>query len=107
MVPPEGVCYDQGVIQPLTISDPDEILTALGQIALRGSGFTTESLLESVLDAGFTEPIYLSATGEDPNAFYQGQAPAWATYQIREWKRVFTVSVGSSGERRSRITETP
>ena len=95
------------MVRPLTISDPEEILKVASEVALRGRGFTTESLLESLLDAGFTEPIYLSATGEDPNAFYQGTSPAWATYQVREWKRVFTVSIGSTGERHSRITETP
>ncbi len=93
--------------QPITIHDPEEIIKVLGEIVLKGYGFTSENLLESVLDDGFTEPTYLTATGEDPNAFYQGQAPAWANYQIREWKRVFTVSLGSNGERRCRITETP
>ena len=99
--------HDISAMKPLTLNGPEEIMKVLNEIALKGRGFTTENLLESALDAGFTEPIYLSASGEDPEAFYQGKAPAWATYQIREWKRVFMVSVGSSGERRFRITETP
>lgn len=94
-------------MEPLTLNGPEEIMKVLSEVALRGRGFTTDSLLDSVLDAGFTEPIYLSATGEDPEAFYQGKASAWANYQIREWKRVFTVSIGSTGERRFQITETP
>lgn len=95
------------MVQPITVHDPEEIIKVLGDIVLKGYGFTSENLLDSVLDDGFTEPTYLSANGEDPNAFYQGQAPAWANYQIREWKRVLTVSLGTNGERRCRITETP
>jgi hypothetical protein len=94
-------------VSPITVQNPDEILNLLADIALRGSGFTTESLLDYVLDEGFTEPIFLSASGEDPNAFYKGQPNAWAVYQIREWKRVLTISGGAGMERRARITETP
>jgi hypothetical protein len=35
-------------------------------------------LLDYVLDEGFTEPIYLNASGEDPDAFYKNQPQAWA-----------------------------
>ena len=91
----------------ITVQDPDEILTLLGDVALRGKGFTTESLLDYVLEEGFTEPIFLNATGEDPTAFYKGQPNAWAVYQVREWKRVLTISGGLGQERRARITETP
>jgi hypothetical protein len=94
-------------MNPITIQNPDEILTLLADIALRGKGFTTESLLDRVLDEGFTEPIYFNANGEDPDAFYKGQPNAWATYQVREWKRVLTVSGGPGKERRVQITETP
>lgn len=94
-------------MSPITVQNPDEILNLLADVALRGSGFTTESLLDYVLEEGFTEPIFLSATGEDPNAYYKGQPNAWATYQIREWKRVLTISGGAGQERRARITETP
>ncbi|MGQ0811637.1 MAG: hypothetical protein ACT4OO_10490 [Nitrospiraceae bacterium] len=92
---------------PITIQQSDDILTLLAEIALRGRGFTTECLLDYVLDEGFTEPIYLNASGEDPEAFYKGQANAWAIYQVREWKRVLTVSGGVGKERRVQITETP
>jgi hypothetical protein len=91
----------------ITIQNPDEILTVLADIALRGSGFTTESLLDYVLEEGFTEPIFLNASGEDPTAFYKGLPNAWAIYQVREWKRVLTVSGGPGKERRVQIRETP
>ena len=94
-------------MNPLTIQNPDEILTVLADVTLRGTGFTTESLLDYVLEEGFTEPIFLNASGEDPTAFFQGQPNAWAIYQIREWKRVLTISGGPGQERRVRITETP
>ncbi|MCP9473363.1 MAG: hypothetical protein NNA30_11575 [Nitrospira sp.] len=94
-------------MSPITVQNPDEILNLLADVALRGAGFTTESLLDYVLEEGFTEPIFLGASGEDPNAFYKGQPNAWAIYQIREWKRVLTISGGAGKERRARITETP
>jgi hypothetical protein len=97
----------QVAMDPITIQNPDEILTLLADVALRGKGFITESLLDRVLDEGFMEPIYLNASGEDPDAFYKGQPNAWAIYQIREWKRVLTVSGGPGKERRVQITETP
>jgi len=94
-------------LNPIMIGKSDEILSLLADISLRGKGFTTECLMDYVLDEGFTEPIYLNATGEDPEAFYKGQPNAWAVYQIREWKRVLTVSGGAGKERRVQITETP
>lgn len=94
-------------MNPITIQNPDDILTLLADVALRGPGFSTECLLDYVLEEGFTEPIFLNASGEDPAAFYKGQPNAWAVYQVREWKRVLTVSGGSGQERRVRITETP
>ena len=75
-------------MNPITIQNPDEILNMLADVTLRGTGFTTESLLDYVLEEGFTEPIFLNASGEDPTAFFKGQPNAWAIYQIREWKRV-------------------
>ena len=92
---------------PVALADPDEILTFLSHVALRGKGMTTENLMDYVLDEGFTEPTYLSAKGEDSQAFYHGQPNAWAVYQIREWKRVLVVSGGDERERRVQITETP
>lgn len=94
-------------MEPISLGDPDEILRFLSDISLRGAGVSTENLMEYVLDQGFTEPTYLTARGEDPNAFYQGKPNAWAVYQIREWKRVLTISGGPGQERRSQITETP
>ncbi|RMH31031.1 MAG: hypothetical protein D6690_17605 [Nitrospirae bacterium] len=94
-------------MEPISLGDPDEILRFLSDISLRGTGVTTENLMEYVLDQGFTEPTYLTAKGEDPNAFYRGKPNAWAVYQIREWKRVLTISGGPGKERRSQITETP
>lgn len=92
---------------PVTLQNPDEILTLLTEVSLRGQGFTTDCLLDYVLNEGFTEPIYLNASGEDPDAFFKGQPNAWAIYQVREWKRVLTVSGGPGKSRRVQITETP
>ena len=94
-------------MESITLNSPQDILEILGHISLKGKGFTTDCLLENVLDAGFTEPIYFNASGEDQDAYYQGNSNAWAVYQIREWKRVFMVYGGSGKERRFRVTETP
>ena len=55
-------------MEPITISNPDDIFTVLAEVSLAGQGFTTDSLMDYVLDEGFTEPIFLNATGEDPEA---------------------------------------
>ncbi len=94
-------------MQPISIADPESILEFLANVALRGQGITTESLMEYAMDEGFMEPTYLSAKGEDPQAFYKGEANAWAVYQVREWKRVLIISGGEGRERRMQITETP
>lgn len=94
-------------MDPVTIQNSDDILNFLADVALRGRGFTTDCLLDYVLDEGFTEPIYLNASGEDPEAYFKGAPKAWAIYQVREWKRVLTVSGGLGKERRVQITETP
>jgi len=94
-------------MKPLTIQNSDDILNFLAEVSLRGKGFTTDCLLDYVLDEGFTEPIYLNASGEDPDAYYKGESQAWAIYQVREWKRVLTVSGGPGKDRRVQITETP
>ena len=73
-------------MEQVTVQNPDEILSLLADVALRGSGFVTECLMDYVLDEGFTEPIYLNASGEDPDAYFKGQSPAWAVYQVRDWK---------------------
>jgi len=95
------------VVNPVTLQNPDEILKLLADVALHGAGFTTDCLMDYALDEGFTEPIYLNTSGEDPDAYYQGQPNAWAVYQIREWKRVLTISGGAGKERRVQIRETP
>ncbi len=94
-------------MEPITLGKSDEILGLLADVSLKGRGFTTDCLLDYVLDEGFTEPIYLNASGEDPEAYYKGQPNAWAIYQLREWKRVLTISGGVGKERRVQITETP
>ncbi|MCA9462429.1 MAG: hypothetical protein KC563_12110 [Nitrospira sp.] len=94
-------------MEPVNLAEPDAILDFLSKIVLRGKGVTTENLMEYVLDEGFTEPTYLSAKGEDPEAFFQGKPSAWGIYQIREWKRVLIISGGGGKERRAQITETP
>lgn len=94
-------------MQPITLQKSDDILNLLAEVSLRGKGFTSDCLLDHVLDEGFTEPIFLNASGEDPDAFYKGQPNAWAVYQVREWKRVLTISGGAGRERRVQITETP
>jgi hypothetical protein len=94
-------------MEKVTIQSTEEIFTFLGDISLKGRGATADCLLDRVLEEGFTEPIYLNASGEDPDAFYQGKPNAWGIYQIREWKRVMTISGGPGQERRIQITETP
>ena len=47
------------------------------------------------------------ASIEYPDAFYKGQPNAWAIYQVREWKRVLTISGGTDQKRRAQIRETP
>ena len=92
---------------PINLADPAEILNFLVDISLKGEGLTTDNLLDYVLDEGFTEPTYLSAKGEDPDAYFKGESNAWAVYQIREWKRVLIISGGGIRGRRAQITETP
>ncbi len=94
-------------MEPVSIADPHSILEFLAEVVLKGPGVTTDNLMEYVMDEGFMEPIYLSAKGEDPEAYYKGQANAWAVYQVREWKRVLVISGGPGRERRMQITETP
>ena len=91
----------------VNLADPDEILNFLADVSLQGKGLTTDNLMEYVMDEGFLEPIYLNAKGEDPDAYYKGQPNAWAVYQVREWKRVLTITGGTGRGRRAQITETP
>lgn len=108
-VPDSNYCTlrESLTMQPINLGDPDAILEFLANVSLRGEGVTAENLMDYVMDEGFTEPTYLSAKGEDPEAFYKGEPNAWGIYQIREWKRVLIISGGSGKERRAQITETP
>ena len=47
------------------LADPDQILSLLAEVSLRGKGLTTENLMEYVMDEGFFEPIYLNVKGEE------------------------------------------
>lgn len=94
-------------MKPITLSDSDAILNILNDVALRGKGYRTECLLDGVLDNGFHSPDHFHATGEDPEAYYQGKPNAWAVYHIRQWKKVMMVYGGTDKERRFQITETP
>ena len=94
-------------MEAVNLADPDEILNFLADVSLQGKGLTTDNLMEYVMEEGFVEPIYLNAKGEDPDAYYKGKPNAWAIYQVREWKRVLTITGGSDRERRAQITETP
>tara|TARA_B100000315_G_scaffold198480_1_gene190064 strand:+ start:3301 stop:3585 length:285 start_codon:yes stop_codon:yes gene_type:complete len=94
-------------MQSIIEQDPKKILAILSDIALSGKGATTECLLDEVLDAGLTAPTYFRAEGEDYDASYQGQSPAWAKYHIREWKRVVMVYKGGQSTWRLQTTETP
>jgi len=91
--------------EPLTQTNTEQILETLAHVELRGEGFVTDCLLAEVLDAGINEPDYLSASGEDPNAFFQGEPNAWANYHIRQSKKVMNVYGGTV--RRSHIADTP
>jgi hypothetical protein len=91
----------------VSLADSNQILELLSHVALRGKGFATESLLDAVLDLGFTEPTQLTADGADPDAYYHERPNAWADYHLREWKRVLMIYGGPGRVRRYQITETP
>jgi hypothetical protein len=88
----------------VSLANSDQILTLLSHVSLQGKGFTTDSLLDAVLDFGFTEPTQLTADGADPDAYYQGRPNAWANYHLREWKRVLMIYGGPGQSRRYQIT---
>ncbi len=94
-------------MKPIELNDPAEIEEFLSKISFTGKGFTSESLLLQVFEAGLDYPDFLKAEGEDPGASYDGQAPAWAKYHIRQGKRVFMVYGGDKRERRTHFSETP
>jgi hypothetical protein len=94
-------------INPIEMNNPDEIEALLSHIVLKGKGFTTECLMAEVLEAGLTYPDFLKASGVDPLAEYEGKSPAWATYHVRQGKRVFMVYGDGISGRRSHYSETP
>ena len=93
--------------KPIDLNDPEEIHQLLMKVALTGPGFNTECLLAEVIDVGITYPDHLKATGEDPDASYDGKSPSWAVYHIRQGKKVFMVYGGGGKPRRTQVTETP
>jgi hypothetical protein len=94
-------------MKPIELNNPAEIEQFLSKISFTGKGFTSDSLLMEVYDAGLDYPDFLKAEGEDPEASYDGKSPAWAKYHVRQGKRVFMVYGGNAGNRRTHFTETP
>lgn len=94
-------------MNPVQLNDPAEIQTFLSKVSLTGEGFTTDSLLMDVFDAGLDYPDYLRAEGEDPDAKYGDQTNAWAKYHVRQGKRVFMVYGGKGEARRTHFSQTP
>ncbi len=94
-------------MEPLTLTNSEEINKVLAEIALTGKGFSTICLLDDTLDAGLSEPDFLKAEGEDPQAFYRGKPNAWASYHIRQSKKIFLVYNEPGRDRRVHFTDTP
>ncbi|QPJ65497.1 MAG: hypothetical protein G3M78_08865 [Candidatus Nitrohelix vancouverensis] len=90
----------------IELNDPAKIEEFLGNISLSGEGFKTDCLLLDVYEAGLDYPDFLKAEGEDADASYKGETPAWAKYHVRQGKRVFMV-YGGRGSRRTHFSETP
>ncbi len=94
-------------MKDLILTNAQEILQTLSKIELKGKGFVSECLVGEVMDAGISNPDFFKASGEDPDAYYDGQANAWSDIQVRESKKVFMVYGGSGKTRRSHIADTP
>ena len=94
-------------IKAIEINDPEEIQKMLSHIVLKGKGFTSDCLLADVIEAGLSYPDFFKAQGEDSFAEYEGKSPAWATYHIRQGKRVFMVYGDGLEGRRTHFAETP
>ena len=116
MIRPHSLAYNTFVKQPtltvrmmdlIELNDPKEIEKFLEKISLHGRGFCTDCLLADVFDAGLTYPDFLKASGSDPDARYGTEGPAWATYHVRQGKKVFMVYGGDGGVRRTHTTDTP
>jgi hypothetical protein len=94
-------------MDPIELNDPEAIEALLGKISLHGRGFRTDCLLADVYDAGLTYPDFFKAHGSDPDARYGDQSPAWATYHVRQGKKVFLVYSETGRDRRIHTTDTP
>ena len=94
-------------MESLTLTNSEAINKILAEIALTGAGYTTVCLLDDTLDAGLSEPDFLKADGEDPDAFYRGMPGAWANYHVRQSKKIFLVYRQPGKERRMHFTDTP
>jgi len=94
-------------MEPITLTNSEEILSLMTHISLKGQGFQTECLMIELLDAGLSEPDYMNASGLDPEAYYNGEPNAWATYHVRQSKKVFMVYGGANKVRTTRIADTP
>lgn len=94
-------------MEPVELNDPAEIEQFLSKISLSGPGFNTDCLLGDVYEAGLDYPDFLKAEGEDPDARYGEESPAWAKYHVRQGKRVFMVYGSASSGRRTHFSETP
>lgn len=94
-------------MEPIELNDPQKIQEFLSQVSFSGEGFTSESLLVEVFDAGLDYPDYLKAEGNDLQASYYGKSPAWGKYHIRQGKKVFMVYGGNGSVRRTHFSETP
>lgn len=95
-------------MNPIQLNDPAEIQEFLSKVSFHGKGFTSDSLLMDVFDAGLDWPDFLTAEGEDPEASFEGKSPAWAKYHVRQGKRVFMVyGGGGNGDRRTHYSQTP
>ena len=94
-------------MNPVQLNDPTEIQDFLSKISFTGEGFTTDSLLLDVFEAGLDYPDFLKAEGEDPEAKYGDKTSAWAKYHVRQGKRVFMVYGGQGTARRTHFSETP
>ncbi len=94
-------------IKAIEVNNPEEIQQILTHVVLKGKGFTTDCLLADVMEAGLSYPDFFKAHGEDPLAEYEGKSPAWATYHVRQGKRVFMVYGDGQTGRRTHFAETP
>ncbi len=94
-------------MKELILTNAEEILLTLSKIEFKGLGFVSECLVGEVMDAGISNPDFFKASGEDPDAYFDGTAMAWSDIQVRESKKVFMVYGGTGKTRRFHIADTP